>query len=154
MPVAPSRSAMRARVRAGRAQEGRAGLARPWIGAEELVVFALDPLPLVGVFRIWLLTSDVRPTGRVLPVQFEPPLGGRLAVGDNCLGRAFRLAHPTIDAFVGVDDQHVLAFIEAVDGAHLDAIHVFAADAGFSDDVGHDVAFFSWATRTPTPADI
>jgi hypothetical protein len=36
-----------------------------------------------------------------------------------------------------VDDQHVLAFVEAVDGANLDAIHVFAADAGFGNDIGH-----------------
>jgi hypothetical protein len=36
-----------------------------------------------------------------------------------------------------MDDEHVLAFIEAVDGANLDAVHVFAADAVVRDDVGH-----------------
>jgi hypothetical protein len=36
-----------------------------------------------------------------------------------------------------MDDEHVLAFIEAVDWTHLDAIHVFAFDAGFVDDVSH-----------------
>jgi hypothetical protein len=36
-----------------------------------------------------------------------------------------------------MDDEHVLAFIEAVDRAHLDAVHVFAFDAVLGDDVGH-----------------
>src|SRR5207253_3949994 len=62
---------------------------------------------------------------------------------DDRLDRAFRLAHPAIDALVGMDDQHVLAFVEAIDRAHLDAIHILTADAGFGDDVGHDVAYFS-----------
>src|SRR5205085_10721726 len=54
-----------------------------------------------------------------------------------------------IDAFVGVDDQHVLAFVEAIHRAHFDAVHVLAADAGFSDDVGHDVALFSSGSSAP-----
>jgi hypothetical protein len=36
-----------------------------------------------------------------------------------------------------MDDEHVLAFIEAVDGTDLDAIHVFATDAGAGDCKGH-----------------
>jgi hypothetical protein len=36
-----------------------------------------------------------------------------------------------------MDDQHVLALVEAVHGADLDAVGIFALDAGFSDDVGH-----------------
>jgi hypothetical protein len=36
-----------------------------------------------------------------------------------------------------VDDQHVFALVEAIDGADLDAISIFALDAVFSDDVGH-----------------
>jgi GH15 family glucan-1,4-alpha-glucosidase len=36
-----------------------------------------------------------------------------------------------------VDDEHVLAFIEAIDRADLDAIGVFALYAVFVDDVGH-----------------
>ena len=51
--------------------------------------------------------------------------------------RTFRLAHSAVDTLVGVDDEHILAFIEAVDGTDLDAICVFALDALFIDDVGH-----------------
>jgi hypothetical protein len=36
-----------------------------------------------------------------------------------------------------MDDEHVLALVEAVHGAHFDAVHVLALDAGFGDDVGH-----------------
>jgi hypothetical protein len=36
-----------------------------------------------------------------------------------------------------MDDQHVLALVEAVDGADLNAVGIFAFDAGFSDDVSH-----------------
>jgi hypothetical protein len=39
-----------------------------------------------------------------------------------------------------MDDEHVLADIKAVDRTYLDAVHVFALDAGFGDDVGHPVA--------------
>src|SRR5262249_57961651 len=36
-----------------------------------------------------------------------------------------------------MDDEHILALVEAVHGADLDAIHVFAFDTGFVDDVSH-----------------
>ena len=50
--------------------------------------------------------------------------------------RAFRHADPAIDAFVRVDDEHVLALVEAVHGAHVDAVHGFAANTALVDDVG------------------
>src|SRR6516225_9453897 len=37
--------------------------------------------------------------------------------------------------FVRVDDEHVLALVEAVHGAHFDAVHGFAANAAIVDDV-------------------
>ena len=37
---------------------------------------------------------------------------------------------------VRVDDEHVLALVEAVHGAHVDAVHGFAANAAIVDDVG------------------
>jgi hypothetical protein len=67
----------------------------------------------------------------------------RLAVGNDRLDRTFGLAHTAIDALVGVDHQHVLTLIETIYRANLDAIHVLAADAGFGDDVGHGLRFFS-----------
>src|SRR5271156_1981193 len=141
-----STSAMRqlARAPCGTIQRTRAanslGAATLW--TEELIELAFNPFPIIGIIRSGLLSGDVGPTRGVFAIELEPFLGHRFAVRDNRLGRTFRFAHPTIDAFVGVDDQHVVAFVEAVDGANLDAIHIFAANAGFGDDVGHDVGFF------------
>jgi hypothetical protein len=36
-----------------------------------------------------------------------------------------------------MDDEHVLAFIEAVDRTYLYTVHQLALDATFIDDVGH-----------------
>ena len=60
-----------------------------------------------------------------------------IGIGHDRLGRALRLADAAVDALVRVDDQHVLALVEAVHGADFDAVHVLALDAGFGDDVGH-----------------
>ena len=57
--------------------------------------------------------------------------------GLDYVGGAFGLANAAVDALVGMDDQHVLALVEAVDGADFNAIGIFAFDAGFSDDVSH-----------------
>jgi hypothetical protein len=65
---------------------------------------------------------------------FEP----RLDVGKDRFRGAFRLADTAVDAFVRVDYQHVVAFVEAVDRADLHAIHVFATNAIVGDDEGHD----------------
>src|SRR6516164_8785911 len=96
--------------------------------AEVLLVFVGDTLPVVGVGRIRLLAGDVRPTRGIFTIQLEPALGFALAVGNDRLDRAFRFAYPAVNTFVGVDDEHVLALIKAVDRTHFDTIHVFAAD--------------------------
>src|SRR5262249_52467475 len=94
-------------------------------------------LPLLGVGRGFLFAGDIGPDFRVIRVEFEELLQARLGVGLDRVYRAFRFADATIDAFVGVDDEHVLALVETVHAEHLDAIHVFALNAFFVDDVGH-----------------
>jgi hypothetical protein len=74
-------------------------------------------------------------------------LEARFGVGLDCLGRAFRLADAAIDALVRVDDEHVLALVEAIDRAHLHAVHVLALDAVLSDDVGHGRSFDGILTK-------
>src|SRR5690348_13816379 len=69
--------------------------------------------------------------------MLEPTLGSRSAIGHDCFGRAFGLADAAIDAFVRMNDEHVLALVETIDRADLDAVHVFALDAGFVHDVWH-----------------
>src|SRR3954467_7683299 len=106
--------------------------------AEVLGVLALLALVLVGVLRRGPLPGDVGPGPvGVSAVQPRPLLGTGLGVGQDGLGRALGLADAAIDALVGVDDEHVVALVEAVDRADLDAIHVLALDASLGDHVGH-----------------
>src|SRR5262249_36810399 len=69
-------------------------------------------------------------------IQREPFLKPRFAISLDGIDGAFRFANATVDAFVRMDDEHVLALVEAVHGAHLDAVHGFAANAAIVDDVG------------------
>ena len=69
--------------------------------------------------------------------MFQPFFGFGLGVGQNRPWRALGLANPTINALVGVDDQHIFALVEAIYGANFHAIHILTAYTGFGDDVGH-----------------
>src|SRR5260370_39835806 len=51
-------------------------------------------------------------------------------------GHSARTPRNRCICLVRVDDEHVLALIEAVHGAHFDAVHGFAANAALVDDVG------------------
>jgi hypothetical protein len=37
-----------------------------------------------------------------------------------------------------MDDEHVFAFVKAIDRTDLDTVHVFALDAIVDDDIGHE----------------
>src|SRR5262245_25739477 len=52
-------------------------------------------------------------------------------------GRAFRLAYTTVYAFVRMNDEHGLTLVQAIHRASLHAVHVFAFDTVFDDDVRH-----------------
>ena len=108
-----------------------------WVGAEifgELFWLADKG---VGVRGCCLLGRDVRPLFRIFAIEIEPTVKRRLGVGLDGVDRAFRLAHPAIDAFIGMDHEHILALVEAVYRADFNAVGVFALDADFSDDVRH-----------------
>ena len=65
------------------------------------------------------------------------PLLGHVVLVEDRLDRADRLAGAAVDALVGVDVEHPLALVDAVDGALLDARLVQHVDARLGDDVGH-----------------
>ena len=113
----------------------RASIARAWIW-REVLQFVRLPLPLLPVGQGRFFSVNVWPDFRVFRVQRQPFLESRLGVRLDRVDRAFRHADPAIDAFVRVDDEHVLALVEAVHGANLHAIHQLALDAAFVDDVG------------------
>jgi hypothetical protein len=57
----------------------------------------------------------------------------------NGFCRTFRFANAAVDAFLGMDNQHVIPFVKAIDGAHFDAIHILALDAVVGDDKCHSL---------------
>src|SRR5262249_23198512 len=101
-----------------------------------LVLLLLELLRLGQ--RILLLT-DVGPRLGVLGVDLLVlgPLLGEVRLRKDRLGGTDGLARSAVDALVGVDDQHVRALVEAVDGAHLDAVGVLALHATVGNHVGH-----------------
>jgi hypothetical protein len=100
------------------------------------LVFVRLTLPLLIVGWRRFFDRNIWPDSRVFRIQRQPFLKPRVGVGLDRIDRTFGLAHPAIDTFVRVDDEHVLALVEAVHGTHLDAVQEFAANAALVDDVG------------------
>ena len=100
----------------------------------ELAFFSLE---LLGVRWGILLLGNIWPGFGIFAVHFKPFFEPRLGVRLDGVGGAFGLAHAAIDALVRMDDQHVFALVKAIHGADLNAVGIFAFDAGFSDDVSH-----------------
>src|SRR5690606_19211128 len=65
------------------------------------------------------------------------PLRGDVRIREDRGDGALRLAGAAIDTLVRVDVVLILALVDAVDRADLDAARVLGADAGLGDDVGH-----------------
>src|SRR4051812_40375276 len=99
----------------------------------------LDGLPVVRVGGRRLGLRDHGPTLRKLGIELEELLlpVGHVVLGYDRLNRALRLAERAVDALLGVDDEHVRAFMKAVHRANLHAVGVFALDAGLGDDESH-----------------
>src|SRR5215470_16456988 len=106
---------------------------------EVFVEFIGNPLKLLGISRGVFLNRNIWPSLSEFRVEAEPLLQPRLCVGLNCFNRAFRLAYPTVDAFVGMDDEHILALVEAVHRTNFHTVHVLALDTQVVDDVGHEL---------------
>jgi len=118
---------------------GRASLAASITRAgiwREVSEFVRLPLPLLRVRRGRFFDRNIWPDSCVFRIQRQPFLKPGFAISLDGIDGAFRFANATVDAFVRMDDEHVLALVEAVHGAHLDAVHGFAANAAIVDDVG------------------
>jgi len=102
-----------------------------------LLEFVWNPLPFLRIGRRFLLGGDVRPGLGEFRVDTQPLLRAWLGVGLDRVHWAFGFADTAIDAFVRVDHKHIFALVEAIHGADLHAVHVFAFDAIVVDDVGH-----------------
>jgi hypothetical protein len=58
--------------------------------------------------------------------------------GIDGIDGALRNANRAIDALIRVNGEEIGAFAEAVYGADVHTVGVFAADTGFRNNVGHD----------------
>ena len=112
----------------------------------EILCLIRHPFPLFGIGWGGLLEGDIRPQPRVFSVdaQTSRPLARYPALSR---GRTFRLANPAVDTFVRMNDQHILALIETIDGADFHTVHQFAFDATLIDYIGHRTAFCQFRYR-------
>jgi hypothetical protein len=105
-----------------------------WIWREIFKLVRL-PFPFFRISRRFALDRYIGPSFCIVGVEFEPLLGPGLGVRLDRLYRTFRLTHAAIDAFFGMNDEHIFALVEAINGAHLHAIHQLTLDAAFIDDI-------------------
>ena len=74
---------------------------------------------------------------RVVDLDERLPLVGHRVLGEDRLDRALGLAGAAVDALLGIDHEHAVGLVDAVDGADVDAGLVLHIDAGLGDDVCH-----------------
>src|SRR6516225_8256908 len=85
----------------------------------EVLEFVRLPLPLLRVRRGRFFDRNIWPDSCVFRIQRQPFLKPGFAISLDSIDGAFRFANATVDAFVRMNDKHVLALVEAVHGAHL-----------------------------------
>src|SRR5262249_20801829 len=100
----------------------------------KILEFVRLALPLLPIGRGRFFDLNIWPDFCVFRIKRQPFLKPGFAISLDGIDGAFRFAYATVDAFVRMDDEHVLALVEAVHGAHLDAVHGFAANAAIVDD--------------------
>ena len=105
----------------------------------KVLALCCHPVPFLGIRQRFFLLIDVRPYFGIFCIKAQPILQVRVGVRLDRLDWAFWLAHSAIDALVWMDDEHVLAFVKAVDRTDFNAIGVFAFDTVFGDHECHDI---------------
>src|SRR5213596_2007089 len=80
----------------------------------EVLEFVRLPLPLLRVRRGRFFDRNIWPDSREFRIQRQPFLKPGLAISLDSINGALRFANATVDAFVRMDDEHVLALVEAV----------------------------------------
>ena len=91
----------------------------------------------IGIFRLCSLPGYIRPFLRKVTVHLQPFFGFAVGIWYNSFDRAFGLTNSAVDAFIGMNYQHVGTYVKTIDRADFDTVHVFAPDAVFCDDIGH-----------------
>src|SRR5665213_3143134 len=79
---------------------GLASVSLARIGRKVLVELVRDALEFLGIRRRVALGCDVRPLLGVFGIHLQPLLETGLGIRLDRVDRAFRLAHPAVDALV------------------------------------------------------
>ena len=108
------------------------------LGGEIELELAFDTVHFLGFRHRVALDRDIRPDCRIFGIELQPFVETRLRIGLDGFGGTFRFAHTAIDAFIGIDREEIFTLVKAVDGADLNAIGIFAADAIVGHDICHD----------------
>ena len=119
-------------------------------GGEPVLIFVLLVFEFLGFGKLVLFLGNVWPGFRITAVDFYPFEGSVLCIGDDGFDRAFRLAHPAIDTFIGVNDQHILALVKAIHGADFYTVRVFTFDT----DIGHYKSHDKYIRAKNNPAQV
>src|SRR4029450_2317812 len=77
----------------------------------EILEFVRLPLPLLRVWRGRFFDRNIWPDFRVFRIQRQPFLKTGFAVSLDGIDGTFRFANATVDAFVRMDDEHILALV-------------------------------------------
>ena len=118
---------------------------------ENSASFPGTPILGVRIGRRLFFRYDVGPFRRVFSVKLQPEFRRlRFSVGKDRFRRAFRHADTAVDALLRVDNEHVLAFVEAVHGTYLHAVRVLAFDAVLGDHKRH----FNFALLKTSPGEL
>jgi|TARA_R100001143_G_scaffold21327_1_gene22558 hypothetical protein len=104
-----------------------------------MLFFTFNPIPFIGVgqaaFRA-VYGPEFR--GKICIDLDKANLVGRnIFFRENGVGRALRHANRAVDAFVGVDNEKIGPFPEAIDRADVDTISVLTFNTVFGNHVGH-----------------
>lgn len=114
-------------------------------------LFVLDLLEFFSRGQWFLGLVDEGPFGDVLDVDVAPflELLGQVFFGVDSVDGALVDAGSAVNAFFGIDHEHVGAFVETVHGAYGNAVGELALDARFRDDVSHEYILLAgaWACR-------
>jgi hypothetical protein len=122
-----------------------AGTTQSWpILAFQIFQLGADVFPFLGIRQGRHGFGDGRPFAGQVQIDFDELLlvGGDIFFGVDRIDRAFGHAYCAVDAFVRIDHQKIGAYAKAINRAHIDAVGISAADAGFGDNVGHNIPIY------------
>ena len=107
--------------------------------ALEVLELVFDVFPVVRVWQRGLARGDAVPLLRQFRIERDEVLliGRNILFGHDGIHRALGNADGEVDALIRVNRQKIRALAEAIHRAHINAVGVFTADAGFQNNVGH-----------------